>query len=43
MDLIDSTIDLACDLPDDAFGSAAACQAATGVLSEWLNSVYERH
>ena len=41
IDLIDTTIELARDLPEDRFGCAAACNAAADELSEWLNSAYE--
>lgn len=43
IDLIDATIELARDLPEDLFGCAAACNAAADALSEWLNSACERH
>ena len=41
--LIANTIELARELPEDAFGCAAACRAAADALSEWLNAGYEHH
>ncbi len=41
--LVENTIELARELPEDAFGCAAACRAAADALSEWLNAGYEHH
>jgi hypothetical protein len=41
--LIDATIELARELPQDAFACAAACRAAADALTEWLNGGYEHH
>jgi hypothetical protein len=39
--LVDVTIELARELPNDEFGCAAACQAAADALSARLDSAYE--
>ncbi|MDX6481433.1 MAG: hypothetical protein QOG85_1943 [Gaiellaceae bacterium] len=41
IDLIDATVEIARDLPDDPLGCAAACRRAADALSEWLNASYE--
>lgn len=42
VELIDTTIELARELPDDDAGCAAACRQAADALSEWLDGSYER-
>lgn len=42
IELIDSTIELARELPDDDAGCAAACRDAADALGEWLDGGYER-
>lgn len=41
-ELIEATVDLIRDLPEDACGCAAACAAAADALADWLDSGFER-
>lgn len=42
LELIEATLDLVRDLPEDGYGCAAACAAAADALGDWLDSGFER-
>lgn len=42
LELIEATIELARDLPEDDCGCAAACAVAGDALGDWLDSGFER-
>jgi hypothetical protein len=41
-ELIEATVDLVRELPEDAYGCAAACAIAADALADWLDGGFER-